>query len=71
VANMHYIGVLKEIIVVSYGGLQLVVMRCSWILVYTHGNAIVKQDECGFWTVNHGQRVHAHVEPYIFPSLVS
>jgi hypothetical protein len=48
VANMHYVGVLKEIIVVSYGGLRLVVMKCSWIHVNTYGNAIMKQDEYGF-----------------------
>jgi hypothetical protein len=42
---MHYVGVLKEIIDVSHGALRLVVMKCSWILVNTHGNATVKQDE--------------------------
>jgi hypothetical protein len=55
-ANMHYVGVLKEMILVSYGGLWLVVMKCSWIPINTHGNAIVKQDEFGFWMVNHGQK---------------
>jgi hypothetical protein len=48
VANMHYVGVLKEIIVVSYGGLRLVVMKCLWIHVNNRGNAIMKQDEYGF-----------------------
>jgi hypothetical protein len=68
---MHYVGVLKYIIVVSYVGLHLVVMKYSWIPINTYGNAITKQDEYGFWMVNHGQRVPAHVEPYVFPSIVS
>jgi hypothetical protein len=54
VANMHYVRVLKEIIGMSYGRLCCVVMRCSWILVNTCGNAIVKQNNYGFWMVNHG-----------------
>jgi hypothetical protein len=45
---------LKEIIDVSYGGLQLVLVKCSWIHVNTCGNATMKQDEYGFLTVNHG-----------------
>jgi hypothetical protein len=55
-ANMCYVGVLKEKIDVSHGGLRLVVMRCSWIPINTYGNAIMKQDEYGFWMVNHGRR---------------
>jgi hypothetical protein len=39
-------------------------MKCSWIRVNTHGNAIVRQDEYGFL-------VFTHVEPYVFPSMVS
>jgi hypothetical protein len=39
-------------------------MKCSWICVNTHGNAIVKQDKYGFL-------VFTHMEPYVFPSMVS
>ncbi len=35
---MHYVEVMKEIIDVSYGRLRLMVMRCSWIPINTHGN---------------------------------
>jgi hypothetical protein len=45
---------LKEIIDVPFGGLQLVLMKCSWILVNTCDNATVKRDEYGFLMVNHG-----------------
>jgi hypothetical protein len=53
VENLHYVSVLKKIIIVSYGGLQLVLMKCLWIPINTRGNAIVRQDEYGFWVMNH------------------
>ncbi len=71
VANLHYIGVLKEIIAMSYGGLRLALMKCSWIPINTHRNATVRQDEYGFWVVNRRWKVPTHVEPYVFPSTVS
>ncbi len=68
---MHYVGVLKEIIDVSHGGLRLVVMRCSRISVNSCGNVTVTQDDCRFWLmVNHGRRVPRYVELYMFPSII-
>jgi hypothetical protein len=48
---LHCNNMLKEIIDVSYGGLQLVLVKCSWIHVNTCGNATMKQDEYGFLMV--------------------
>jgi hypothetical protein len=45
---------LKKIIDVSYGGLQLALVKCSWIPINICGNATMKQDEYGFLIVNHG-----------------
>ncbi len=67
---LHCSNMLKEIIDVPFGGLQLVLMKCSWILVNTCDNATMKWDEYGFLMVNHGWRVSTHVEPYMFPSIV-
>jgi hypothetical protein len=39
-ANLHYVGMLKEIIVVSYTNQRVTLMKCSWIHVHTLGNAI-------------------------------
>jgi hypothetical protein len=48
-ANLHYVGVLKEIIVVSYTSQRVTFVKCSWILIHTQGNAAtVRQDEHGF-----------------------
>ncbi len=67
---LHCNNMLKKIIDVSYGGSQLVLVKWSWILVNTCGNATMKQDEYGFLMVNHGQRVSTHVELYVFPLIV-
>jgi hypothetical protein len=71
-ANLHYVGMLKEIIVVSYTGQHVTLMKCSWILVHMQGNvATMQQDEHGFWVVNHERRVNANLEPYVIPTMVS
>jgi hypothetical protein len=49
IANLHYVGVLKEKIVVSQIGQCVTLMKCSWIGVHTQGNATTMwQDEDGF-----------------------
>jgi hypothetical protein len=61
-ANLHYVGMLKEIIVVFYIGQHVTLMKCSWILVHMQGNATtMQQDEHGFLVVNHNQRVNANM----------
>jgi hypothetical protein len=50
--NLNYIGVLKEILVVDYASLPMVLFTCSWIPTNTPGNATIHQDEHGFWVVN-------------------
>jgi hypothetical protein len=39
--NLNYFGILKEILVVDYSCLLLVLFRCSWILANTRGNATI------------------------------
>jgi hypothetical protein len=40
-ANLHYVGMLKEIIVVSYTNQRVTLMKRSWILVHMQGNATI------------------------------
>lgn len=47
--NLAYVGVLKEILVVDYVGLPMVMFKCSWIPSNTQGNTTIHQDEHGFW----------------------
>jgi hypothetical protein len=39
--NFNYVGVVKEIFVVDYSRLLLVLFKCSWILANTWGNATI------------------------------
>jgi hypothetical protein len=64
--NLNYIGVLKEILVVDYAGLPMVLFTCSWIPTNTQGNATICQDEHGFWVVNLAWRLPPMAEPYFF-----
>jgi hypothetical protein len=66
--NLNYIGVLKEILVVDYACLPMVLFTCSWIPTNTQGNATIRQDEHGFWVVNLARRLPPMVEPYVFPT---
>jgi len=47
-ANLNYVGLLKEILTVDYFDLLLVLFKCSWIPTNTQGNATICQDEHGF-----------------------
>ncbi len=70
-ANLNYVGLLKEILIVDYFGLLLVLFKCSWIPTNTQGNATICQDEHGFWVVNFVHNLPLMVEPYVFPIVVS
>ncbi len=71
-ANLHYVGVLKEIIVVSYNGQHVTLTKCSWIPICRQRNATTMQQvDHGFWVVNHGQHVNANLEPYVLSTMVS
>jgi hypothetical protein len=39
IAKLNYVGLLKEILLVDYFGLRLVLFKCSWILFKLYGNA--------------------------------
>ncbi len=55
IANLNYVGLLKEILLVDYFGLCLVLFKCSWIPFNLCGNArtIVKMNMgFGKWSFN-------------------
>jgi hypothetical protein len=53
VADLQYVGVLKEIVMANYLGVRLVLFKWSWILANVRGNTrTIQQDENGFWTMN-------------------
>jgi hypothetical protein len=69
--NLNYVRVLKEILIVDYAGLPIVLFKCSWILANIRGNATIRHDEHGFWMVNLARQLSPIVEPYVFPTFVT
>jgi hypothetical protein len=62
-------GVLKDILMVSFGALTTVVMKVSWIKHSVSGRQTIKQDPGGFWTVSFGTMEDSNrVSPYIYPA---
>lgn len=66
------VGVLKTILLVTYGGTQICIMKCSWIAPTEEGRRTVVKDRSGFWTVKFNARMdNRRHNAYVFPSTVS
>lgn len=71
-ATLKYVGILKDILMVSFGALKVTLMRASWIPMQNgHETATRIRDQYGFFLVNHDRRLPAMEAPYVFPSQVS
>ena len=69
--TLPYVGVLKDILKLSYGPLQtpVIIFRCEWMKQCdNHGNPTYVRDDTGFMVVNSGHKVPKMAEPFIFPS---
>ena len=67
-AELQYIGVINDIVMVDYGHLKFNVFKCSWIKPQLEGIRTIKQDKDGFWSVKYNTRQVPATEPYIMPS---
>ena len=66
------VGILKNIILVSYGAVNPVVMEGSWIKTRDQGRRVVRKDQYGFWLVHYNCReAPDNHNPYVFPASVS
>ena len=66
------VGILRNIILVSYGAVNCVVMEGSWIKSRDQGRRVVRKDQYGFWLVQYNCReITEKHNPYVFPSTVS
>lgn len=64
--------ILKNIILVTYLGFNVVVMEGSWIKTREHGRRFVKKDPLGFWIVQYSSREAPDKNnPYVYPASVS
>ena len=71
-ATVIDVGILWNIIYVTYLGINCVVMEGSWIKPIDQGRRVVKKDSSGFWIVQYSSReIRAKDNPYVYPASVS
>ena len=65
------VGVLKNILVLTYGNLSIVLMVVSWVAKHTHDRPRLRRDSHGFWLANMAARPRDTTNPYLLPALAS
>lgn len=65
------VGVLKNILVLSYGALSMVLMVVSWVAGHTEEQPRLRRDAHGFWLANLAARPRELTNPYLLPALAS
>jgi hypothetical protein len=65
------VGVLKSILVLSYGNLNIVLMVVSWVAKHTEDRPRLRRDSHGFWLANMAARPRDTTNPYLLPALAS
>jgi hypothetical protein len=65
------VGTLKDILVLSYVNLNVVLMVVSWVAEHTEMQPRLRRDPHGFWLANLEARPRCNNNPYILPSLAS
>jgi hypothetical protein len=70
-ANLQYVGVLRNIMLVEYASTKIIVMKCALVRPDVVGSRKIKKDEHGFWLVKLGALREEEMEPYIFPYHIS
>ena len=70
-ATLKYVGILKDILVVSFGVLKVTLIRASWIPSHNGSDTPSRlRDQYGFFLVKQDRRLPAMEAPYVFPSQV-
>ena len=72
-AEVHLVrvGVLKNILVMSYGNLNIVLMVVSWVAKHTDDRPRLRRDAHGFWLANMAARPRDTANPYLLPAFAS
>ena len=65
------VGVLKNILVLNYGNLNIVLMVVSWVAEHTDEQPRLHRDAHGFWLANMSARPRDTANPYLLPTLAS
>jgi hypothetical protein len=67
IVHIKRVGTLKDILVVDYMTLNIVVMVVSWVAKHTEREPRLRRDSHGFWTINLDALPRCSDEPYILP----
>ena len=65
------VGVLKNILVLNYGNVNMVFMVVSWVPKNTDERQTLRRDAHGFWLANMHARPRDTTNPYLLPALAS
>ena len=65
------VGILRDIIRVSYGDVNCALMQGSWIKSRDQGRSVIRKDRYGFWTVLYNVRDSENSNPFVYPASVS
>ena len=65
------VGVLKNILVLNYGDLNIVLMVVSWVAKHTDEEPRLRRDAHGFWLANMSAHPRDTAHPYLLPALAS
>ena len=69
--TVNYVGVIKDILKLDYGpvNIPVILLCCEWIRRHDNcGNSMYIRDEAGFLFVNFRHKMLKLAEPFIFPS---
>ena len=70
-ADLKFVGVLRNIIQVSYGSITFNVMKCAWIQPNLVGRATMRVDEHRFLLIKRSALKEDSPDPYIMPAHAS
>lgn len=65
------VGILKDILVLNYAHLNIVLMVVSWVAKDTEQQPRLRRDAYGFWLANMAARPRDMAESYLLPALAS
>lgn len=65
------VGILKNILVLNYGNLSIVLMVVSWVAKHMDETPRLRRDAHGFWLANMSTRPYDTTNPYLLLALAS
>ena len=71
IVELVRVGILKDIVILNYGSLNVVLMVVSWVAEDSEGQPRLRRDSHGFWIANMAARPRDTSNPYLLPARAS